>query len=121
VTVQACHDWGLSRARRNAELVVSELVSNAVRHAGTPLQLSLSWAAPYLLIGVRDADQAVPRPTEHGDEPEEHGAGLWLVDAVTIAWGYLPTPGGKLVWASLHTTPNRSRRTRSPDSGPAGR
>jgi anti-sigma regulatory factor (Ser/Thr protein kinase) len=81
-------------------LICSELVSNAVDHAGTMMMLRLSLGNGYLLVAVRDGSPAEPvlaarLPTA------SRGRGLHLVSAVAHRWGFLPAHDGKVVWASL--------------------
>jgi len=84
---------------QNLELVVSELATNAVRHARTPFQLSIL-TAPTLRVEVADGSSDMPV----GGSPDpcsEHGRGLWLVAALTQSWGVVPLRAGKVVWADL--------------------
>jgi anti-anti-sigma factor len=105
VVAQACRDWGLDRFperfRDDARLVVSELVSNALRHAGTAPELYLEWTGEQLVVAVGDAD---PRPPQMLDSPPSAagGRGVQLVARIAARWGSAPAAdGGKLVWASL--------------------
>jgi anti-sigma regulatory factor (Ser/Thr protein kinase) len=91
-----------------AELVVSELVTNAVRHARTDLRVTVSRRGTGLYLAVRDGSTVLPplpgRPeTAAGTRPEEYGYGLWLVDQIAYAWGAQPTHQrtGKVVWATV--------------------
>jgi hypothetical protein len=95
-----CNCWDLAHLRSPAELICSELVSNAVRHAGTDLDLMLSRRGRYLHIGVRDTGRALPRLA--GPAPAaQTGRGLRLVDAYASSWGTSAGPTGKIVWANL--------------------
>lgn len=78
-------------------LVVSELVTNALRHAGGLVGLSLVFDARRLRIMVSDDSRVrpTPRPRAAG------GWGLLIVERLTEAWGVVPSPGGKRVWADL--------------------
>jgi anti-anti-sigma factor len=109
VTVQTCTRWRLEHLIEPACLIVSELVSNAVRHAGTTMTLRLSRRSRHLLIAVEDGSPveppATPRPA--GAEPGEP-RGLLLVDRTSHRWGSMPTEsGGKVVWAVLRLDPYR--------------
>ena len=92
----------ISSATRDAiMLVVSELVTNAVTHARSSCRIRLSLNVATLRIDVLDAGAGTPEP-QPPSETEEHGRGLYMVDAVTTAWGLEDVPGqGKLVWAEL--------------------
>ncbi|MEU3347369.1 ATP-binding protein [Streptomyces sp. NPDC006700] len=98
---------GLIRLVDVAELLATELVSNAVRHTKGPAALRLRWAAGVLRIGVWDADPAPPEPPvplERVGEGEE-GRGLALVRARSDLWGWQPLARegsrGKIVWCEL--------------------
>jgi anti-anti-sigma factor len=105
VVAQACRDWGLDRLRHRfreeARLVVSELVSNALRHADAAPELRLEWTGEQLVVAVSDADPRPPRvldplPVATG------GRGMQLVARTASRWGSAPAAGGgKLVWASV--------------------
>ncbi|MFE1845356.1 ATP-binding protein, partial [Streptomyces sp. NPDC059515] len=95
------------RAGDDAELIASELVTNAVVHAGTDLRLTcrLEEGTGALIVEVRDRH---PSRAPRGDEPEtaphhtlEYGRGLRLVAALCDAWGVTYRPGEKTVWARL--------------------
>ena len=100
--------WGLKAQAETAELLVSELVTNAVRaSAGLPqrqhrlpaVHLWLSADHELVLIQVWDADERMPVP--HRPDPDaEHGRGLFLVEALSEDWGtYRPARyPGKIVW-----------------------
>ncbi len=83
-------------SRLTVTLVVDELVSNARRHGGSPcvLRLSLDETRRFLFVYVDD--------TSAGDSASwSAGAGLSLVDALTVTWGVHRRAGGKAVWAVL--------------------
>lgn len=84
-----------------AQLVASELVTNAVLHAKTGIDLTLRFIRPYLHIAVRDHGPGQARITGHIDESHENGRGLLLVDALASAWGNLFPLSGKIVWATV--------------------
>jgi len=98
--------------RETAQLIVSELVTNAARASASTLgviALSLRPASHRLTIEVRDQSPDLPvlvRP----DRDAEHGRGLMLVDALSEEWGYTTEPiGGKVVYAILRCLPTLSR------------
>ena len=99
--LEAAADWDLSPDLTEvAQLVVSELVSNAVEHAETPSTIVLSLSDGELTISVRDGSptQPVPRPL---DTVSFRGRGLPLIDRVSERWGIENHPDGKTVWAVL--------------------
>lgn len=110
VATDACLRWDLPHLLPPASLVVSELVSNVVDHAHTMMTLRLTLRSRYLQIAVRDgAAEKPPRPTRQGHATAIRGRGLLLVEATAHSWGWLPTEGGKVVWASLRIGPASGR------------
>ena len=96
--------WRLANVEENAVLIVSELATNAVRHAqGTDfIALDLVAALTWLRIEVQDTDRQWPQP-RIPDAFDESGFGFVLVDALAGKWGVRETEGGKAVWAELAT------------------
>jgi len=88
-----------------AQLVASELVTNAVVHAGTPIELTLRLMAPLLHIAVRDHGAGHAKITGTVDESAESGRGLVLVEALSSSWGNFVPPFGKIVWATVRVRP----------------
>ncbi|MFJ3337635.1 ATP-binding protein [Streptomyces sp. NPDC086766] len=90
-----------------AELLATELVSNAVRHTKAPAALRVRWAAGVLRIGAWDADPAPPEPPVPLEQVTdlEEGRGLGLVRACADLWGWQPLARegnrGKIVWCEL--------------------
>ncbi|HUP71794.1 MAG TPA: ATP-binding protein [Acidimicrobiales bacterium] len=84
------------------ELVVAELVSNAVRHASPPFEVELSEIDGVIRGEVSDGSRvapvANPRPDHHG------GFGLGIVIACTSRWGTTSTTSGKQVWFEISNT-----------------
>ncbi|MGW3496146.1 ATP-binding protein [Streptomyces sp. NPDC001020] len=98
---------GLIRLVDTAELLATELVSNAVRHTKGPAALRVRWSAGVLRLGAWDADPEPPEPPvplEQVAEAEE-GRGLGLVRACADLWGWQPLTRdgnrGKVVWCEL--------------------
>lgn len=96
-----CQEWHLDHLSEDAGLVVTELVSNAVRHAGGDMRLSVAIGVRFLHVAVRDGDRGVPRLAPPDPCAGTGGRGLVLVDAVSAGWGSTPTSDGKAVWATL--------------------
>lgn len=93
--------WDLCDLVPTAQLLVSELVCNALRHASGPLRLTLERVSSVRCL-VSDGSSEPPRRTDVGSE-EEHGRGLTLVDTLAARWGFEPGPVGKTVWFELST------------------
>jgi anti-sigma regulatory factor (Ser/Thr protein kinase) len=105
-------EWGLNRLASDSELLVSELVTNAVKATAerdqAAVRLRLSGDDARVLIEVWDADPGPPAPQnlcEDGtpDPQEEGGRGLFLVAALSARWDWYPTcePAGKIVWCEI--------------------
>ncbi|MFC7258833.1 ATP-binding protein [Streptomyces lutosisoli] len=98
---------GLPHLTEVAELVATELVTNAVQHTKGPAAIRLRWTHGVLRIGVWDADSTPPAPIP-ADALNESGRGLALVQGCTDGWGWCPlgraqVPGGtgKFIWCEL--------------------
>jgi serine/threonine-protein kinase RsbW len=83
-----------------AELLVSELVTNAIAHAGSEPVMTLELSASTLRVSVEDDLPSLPS-TPPVDLDDESGRGLMLVGALSTSWGWAATPTGKLVWFEL--------------------
>lgn len=102
LVIQACRRWGVALAAQNhAELVVTELVSNAVRHAGTPIDLSISLRPGRLQISVRDRSTVHPPRPRPPELTAESGRGLMLISSLCASCGSTPMVDGKVVWAAM--------------------
>ncbi|MFC8089242.1 SpoIIE family protein phosphatase [Streptomyces sp. NPDC057301] len=105
VVREQLHGWGLSRLADSAELLVSELVTNAVRHSHSrPVELRLV-RGETLLCEVDDDDHELPTLLHAGPD-DETGRGLRVVSVLAHAWGTSRTSAGKAVWFEL-TLPRR--------------
>ncbi|SCL22116.1 Histidine kinase-like ATPase domain-containing protein [Micromonospora pallida] len=96
----ACARWNVPEMVGPTTLVLSELVGNVVRHAGTPMQVTLTLRRPYLHVAVEDGSRSAARPADP-DHRAEGGRGLLLVRELTQRWGSTPAGDGKVVWAML--------------------
>jgi anti-sigma regulatory factor (Ser/Thr protein kinase) len=84
----------------DAALVLSELASNAVLHAGTPFSVTVRTEASTLRVAVQDSAPLHSRSHDGGLIPRPtHGLGL--VEALSSCWGVEAAAGGKVVWAEL--------------------
>jgi serine phosphatase RsbU (regulator of sigma subunit) len=91
--------WGLAELIPLAELLVSELVTNAVRYAQGPIGLRVV-LEDGLVCEVFDESAALPRLRYPGTD-EERGRGLQVVSQLSQRWGARRTPSGKVVWFEL--------------------
>ncbi|MEU9480007.1 SpoIIE family protein phosphatase [Streptomyces sp. NPDC048191] len=103
-------EWGLEEVVFTAELILSELITNAVRYGAEPIAVRLlrtmpssGTAAGTLIIEVSDGSSTSPR-LRRAKVTDEGGRGLFLVARFAERWGTRYTPTGKVIWAeqSLH-------------------
>ncbi|MFJ6730169.1 SpoIIE family protein phosphatase [Streptomyces sp. NPDC091281] len=92
--------WGLSETSFTAELVVSELVTNAIRYGARPIRLRLIHDATTLICEVSDTSHTAPH-LRRAKTFDEGGRGLLLVAQLTQRWGSRHTADGKTIWAEL--------------------
>lgn len=83
-----------------AELLVSELVGNAVRHASSAPIVSIEVDSGKVRVAVQDDSSLVP-DVQPPDPEGDGGRGLLLVESLAVSWGWSRTPGGKRVWFTL--------------------
>jgi anti-sigma regulatory factor (Ser/Thr protein kinase) len=81
-------------------LLVTELVTNAILHARTPMQLELVAHPDHIRLCVEDASPQHPQ-VRHYDSAAVTGRGLALVEQLATSWGVEPTPSGKAVWCEI--------------------
>jgi anti-sigma regulatory factor (Ser/Thr protein kinase) len=107
--------WGAAERTEDVAVVVSELVTNALRHAlpdssetqpRSLIRLALLQPGPCVLCAVADPSRRAPVAKE-ADLLAETGRGLHVVGALADAWGYTtPSDMGKVVWAMFSTDPS---------------
>ncbi|MFH8336764.1 SpoIIE family protein phosphatase [Streptomyces sp. AM6-12] len=98
--VEQLDTWGLGEAAFTTELVVSELVTNAIRYGAHPIRLRLIHDAATLICEVSDANPTAPH-LRRAKTFDEGGRGLLLVAQLTQRWGSRHTTDGKTIWAEL--------------------
>lgn len=103
---EACTAWDLLGLLQPARLIMSQLVSNAVEHAGTNMLVTVSRRGAGMHLSVRDGDPRLPRLLDRergyvGEPADDRGKGLQVVHAHAVAWGAMPTAVGKVVWATI--------------------
>ncbi|MEV4226295.1 ATP-binding protein [Streptomyces bobili] len=96
--------WGMPVAVDEAELLVTELASNVVKHVGEGVSatLLLEWRGERLRLEVHDKSQALPSPRV-ADCDEMCGRGLHMVASLAVDWGTVLTAAGKAVWCEIAT------------------
>ncbi|MGW0833179.1 SpoIIE family protein phosphatase [Streptomyces prunicolor] len=98
--VEQLDSWNMSEAGFTAELVVSELVTNAIRYGAHPIRLRLIHDATTLICEVSDTNHTAPH-LRRAKTWDEGGRGLLLVAQLTQRWGSRHTADGKTIWAEL--------------------
>ncbi len=84
----------------DAEVLVGELVTNALTHGTAPVEIRLRHTRDALMIEVSDTAPFLPRRLRPAVD-DEHGRGLLLVATLSQRWGVRPRPDGKAVWCVL--------------------
>lgn len=122
-------EFGAEDLTEEAVLATSELVTNAVVHAGTPVRVALDVDPRGLRLEVEDLHphRFLPLGADGPDDDAEHGRGLFIAAALARAWGVEYSAGSKRVWLRMErdgATPAampapRAARTSMPDSGVA--
>jgi anti-sigma regulatory factor (Ser/Thr protein kinase) len=103
----------------DALLVVSELVTNAVRHAGSEsrtLELELARTGDHLRVALSDGSTASPSPRSASHVAED-GRGMAILAALSDRWGIEPHNGGKQVWWEVDLSARDGRRDPTPRGG----
>jgi hypothetical protein len=111
-TISTLQRWGVAERCEDIAIVVSELLTNALRHAlpaasgirtGWPIRLGLLQPGHCVMCAVADPSRAAPV----AKKPEyfaETGRGLHVIAALSDQWGYTtPTDMGKVLWAMFST------------------
>jgi anti-sigma regulatory factor (Ser/Thr protein kinase) len=99
---QALTDWGRPDLADDCLLVVTELATNAVRHAASEFTVEVSRQDGGIYLGVSDGTSAVPAARDVAPAVPG-GRGLHLIEAVATRWGFVTGGGGKCVWAEIAT------------------
>ncbi|MGW3569087.1 ATP-binding protein [Streptomyces sp. NPDC000941] len=106
---QLATEWELDGLKDDLELIISELVTNAVIHAktarGREIALTFDLNPRRLRVEVKDSGDGCPRCSPNGEESEsESGRGLAVVEALAEKWGVSERVIGKIVWAEMSLT-----------------
>ena len=101
--------WSCDALLEVAILLVSELVSNAILHAGTRIRVVLRLRGPRLRVEVHDDNARLPAQ-KHYSAMSATGRGLLMVERMSDDWGVAPAAGGKSVWFELDSSAAPSRQ-----------
>ncbi|MFC9324081.1 SpoIIE family protein phosphatase [Kitasatospora sp. NPDC057015] len=108
--------WGLEELTDSTQLIVSELVTNAVRYADGPVRLRLLRDRT-LICEISDDSSTAPR-LRRADDADEGGRGLFITAQLTDRWGVRPGERGKTIWAEQPLPPPTAPD--GPGEGPSG-
>ncbi len=97
LVITACADWGLNRTKRLAELLISEMVANGVRHARTELVVTVRLRGRAFEMSVHDQSPLDLPPLA----VDPRGFGLQLMNELSERWGWVRAGRGKVVWSQL--------------------
>ncbi|MCP9211602.1 ATP-binding protein [Streptomyces sp. NEAU-Y11] len=100
--------WDRDTLADDLELMASEVVTNALIHADSHVDLRLRACPDHIRLEVRDSDATPPVPSALSASDEEnaqaeHGRGLLIVESLATAWGTSPSGRGKTIWLELST------------------
>ncbi|MER6926254.1 ATP-binding protein, partial [Streptomyces spiralis] len=90
--------WGLDEIAFTTELILSELVTNAIRYGSEPIQLRLLFNQDSLICEVADGSSTSPH-MRRAATTDEGGRGLFLVAQYARRWGVRYTARGKVIWS----------------------
>jgi PAS domain S-box-containing protein len=100
--------WEAADLIDTACLLVTEVLTNAIQHAHSPVGLQLYLTGSEVIVEVNDDSARLPQRCLPDDE-DENGRGLLLVGALAASWGVRPAETGKTVWFTLATGPGSGR------------
>lgn len=102
--------WGLTAAYEAAEMLVSEVVTNAVLHARTAFTVAVSRVGDAVRVSVSDGSPAIPQQRTYGPDATT-GRGMRLVATLALRWGVeKDTGGGKAVWFEVSAQGDRGQQ-----------
>jgi anti-sigma regulatory factor (Ser/Thr protein kinase) len=100
-TKASLHSWGLEQFADDAALLVTELMSNAVRHAHSSVEVAISLLPGAVRVEVSDSDPGSTVARVAASEDAESGRGLEILQSLASRWGMSAHPRGKTVWLGL--------------------
>ncbi|WP_344368483.1 SpoIIE family protein phosphatase [Streptomyces indiaensis] len=117
-SARTLRSWGITEEADTVLLVVSELVTNALVHTQGAVRVELTLAADRLRVTVGDSSPRAPAKPVVVDWESTGGRGLFLVEAVSAAWGSVPVGGGKQVWSEIVVTRRGPEPGEEPEEEP---
>jgi anti-sigma regulatory factor (Ser/Thr protein kinase) len=103
-------EWGLANLADTAELLASEMVTNAVQASDRlkitdtlVVRITVSTDRETLVIRVWDSSDSMP-VSQEAEPDDDRGRGLMIIDALSAGWGLYREADGKVVWATISLT-----------------
>jgi hypothetical protein len=106
--------WGMPEDGGVAALLVSELVTNALRYGAQPMRMVARHCGPNLRVEVHDARGGEPPRLRRAAPDSTNGRGMMIVDALAARWGWSEFGGEKQVWFELDLTPVTAAASATP-------
>jgi anti-sigma regulatory factor (Ser/Thr protein kinase) len=100
--------WPTAPRAGELELLVSELVTNAIVHGRPPVSVRLTHVGDEVLVEVEDGSPGTPH-RRRPDADEEHGRGLGILATLARRYGVTDGPSGKTVWCTVPVVPQLER------------
>jgi anti-sigma regulatory factor (Ser/Thr protein kinase) len=100
LVTSALGTWGLGAVVPDATSAVSEMATNAIRHASSAFRVTIRRSDGVVRISVEDVGPARPKLVRAGPE-QTGGRGVALVAELSQRWGFDPVPAGKIVWCEF--------------------
>lgn len=98
---KALQAWGHDELCDTAQMLISEMATNAVRHCtGATFSVNVSLAEDSLCLAVQDSSPRLPQ-VNHSDDDQENGRGMMIITMIADTWGVHEHASGKTVWAHL--------------------
>jgi anti-sigma regulatory factor (Ser/Thr protein kinase) len=118
ITRTALSAWGVSELVDSAEMVVSELVTNALRYGSGPVDLTLALTETGLRIAVTDEGTTLPAARDAGPDAQG-GRGLQIVELLAESWDVVVRLTGKTVTCVLRLEPTAPDRLQEVGAAPS--
>ncbi|CAM5375610.1 hypothetical protein SPURM210S_05365 [Streptomyces purpurascens] len=116
-SARTLRSWDVVAEADTVLLVVSELVTNALVHTQGAVRVDLTLAADRLRVTVNDSSPRAPAKPVVVDWEATGGRGLFLVEAMSTAWGSVPVGGGKQVWSEIVVSRPDPEQEPEPEQG----
>ncbi len=110
--VQRVRELGLDDLEDTVALLTSEVITNAVLHAGTPAEVTVRTEGAGVRVEVADGSAAPPVRRLGYSRTATTGRGCLLLDRLATRWGWTPLSDGKVTWFVLEPEPDRPDPTR---------